>query len=208
MRLDAMDPLLADVPERMDTERLVLRCARHGDGTAVHEAVSTSIERLRPWLPWARAEATAEETEVTVGRMRAAFMSREDLALLMFERQADGSEGSYVGGTGLHRIDWTVPFFEIGYWCRTGFQGRGLAVEAVHALTRLAFDRLAAARVEIRMDDENLSSQRVAERAGYTFEGLLRCDSRGPAGRLRNTRVYARVRSDEGPLIEDAVATR
>jgi ribosomal-protein-serine acetyltransferase len=203
-----MDPLLADVPEQIDTERLLLRCARPGDGAAVHEAVSTSLDRLRPWMPWARAEASPEQTEVTVGRMRALFMSREDLALLMFERHPDGGEGRYVGGTGLHRIDWTVPRFEIGYWCRTGYQGRGLAVEAVRALTRLAFDRLAAARVEIRMDDENLSSRRVAERAGYTLEGLLRCDSRGPAGQLRDTRVYARVRGAEEPLVEDAAAAR
>ena len=127
---------------------------------------------------------------------RAAFLLREDLTWLMFERTPEG-EGLFVGGTGLHRIDWAVRRFEIGYWVRTGFEGQGLVAEAVRALTRLAFDRLGAARVEIRMDSTNLASRRVAERCGYTLEGVLRQDSLTPAGARRDTCVYARVRGVE-----------
>ncbi len=29
------------------------------------------------------------------------------------------SDGAYIGGSGLHRIDWSVPCVEIGYWLRT-----------------------------------------------------------------------------------------
>ena len=69
--------------------------------------------------------------------------------------------------------------------------------EAVQALTRFAFDRLEARRVEIRMDAGNERSWRVAERAGFRLEGVLRGDSLTPAGELRDTRVYARVRGLE-----------
>ena len=194
-----MDPLLIDVPERIETERLVLRRARPGDGAALCEAVRESFDRLRPWMPWALAETSPDESEATVRRMHAQFAAREDLALLIFERAAGGAEGEYVGGTGLHRIDWKVPRFDIGYWCRTRFEGRGLVAEAVRALARMAFDQLAAARVEIRMDDRNVASRRVAERAGFSFEGVLRRELRANDGRLRDTRVYARVRGIEEP---------
>ena len=69
--------------------------------------------------------------------------------------------------------------------------------EAVRALNRLAFDRFGARRVEIRMDAGNARSVRVAERAGVTFEGVLRQDSRAPGGGARDTRVYSRVRGVE-----------
>ena len=69
----------------------------------------------------------------------------------------------------------------------------------MQALTRFAFDRLEARRVEIRMDAGNERSWRVAERVGFRLEGVLRGNSLTPAGELRDTRVYARVRGLEEP---------
>ena len=71
--------------------------------------------------------------------------------------------------------------------------------ETVRALARTAFDRLGARRVEIRTDAANERSWRVAERAGFTLEGVLRKDSVTPQGEPRDTRVYARVCGDEEP---------
>lgn len=195
-----MDPLLIDVPERIDTPRLVLRCPRAGDGAALNAAVCVSIDELRPWMPWAQAAQSPEESEAIVRRMAGQFALRQDLPFSMFERCAGDAEGLHVGGTGLHRIDWGVPRFEIGYWVRTGFEGQGLVTEAVRALSRLAFDRLRAARVEIRMDTNNAASRRVAERAGFTFEGILRRDTLTPDGQLRDTCIYSRVRGVEEPV--------
>ena len=120
--------------------------------------------------------------------------------MLLFVRDRDGGEGELVGATGLHRIDWALRKFEIGYWRRTDWQGRGLVTEAVQALARMAFDALGARRLEIRMDDRNVRSWQVAERAGFTLEALLRFDSVTPAGEPRSTRIYARVRGAEEPM--------
>lgn len=192
-----MDPLLIDIPERIDTPQLVLRCPRPGDGVALNAAVRASIDELRPWMPWAQTAPTPDESEAHCRRMQARFALRESLVMFLFERGAEGSEGLLVGSSGLHRIEWAVPRFEIGYWRRTGYGGRGLVVEAARALERLAFERLGARRVEIRTDARNTRSARVAERAGFTLEGVLRSDSIAPDGTPRDTRVYARVRGVE-----------
>ena len=194
-----MDPLMIDVPERIETERLLLRCPLPGDGAALNAAVCESLAELKPWLPWAQTAPTPDESELQCRRMHARFVQREDLVMYLFERRGDGSEGALVGGSGLHRIDWAVPRFEIGYWRRSGHGGRGLIVEAVQALSRTAFAHLGARRVEIRMDAHNERSVRVAERAGFAFEGVLRQDSLDTAGQPRDTRVYARVRGLEEP---------
>jgi RimJ/RimL family protein N-acetyltransferase len=194
-----MERLTAAVPAQIDTERLLLRQPAPGDGWALCEAVGASIDELRLWMPWAQDETSTEASEANVGRMQANFERREDLTYFIFERAPDGSAGALVGGTGLHRIEWTVPRFEIGYWRRSDRAGRGLVTEAVRALSRVAFDALAAQRVEIRMDDRNLASARVAERAGFRFEGLLRRDTRGVKGEVHDTRVYSRVRGVEEP---------
>jgi len=195
-----MEPILIDVPERIETERLVLRVPRAGDGRLVNDAIGASHAELAPWMPWAGTMPSVDESEAHCRRQQARFLLREDFVFFMFVRDAAGGEGELVGGTGLHRIDWTVRKFEIGYWRKTGCEGRGFVTEAVRALARLAFDALEARRVEIRMDDNNAPSWRVAERAGFTLEALLRFDSATPTGEPRSTRIYARVRGAEEPM--------
>ena len=194
-----MDPLLIDIPERLETERLVLRCPRAGDGEALHDAVSSSLELLRPWAPWAREVPSVDASEAYCRRMHARFVLREDLVLLIFENAAEDRTNPVLGAVGLHRIDWQMRTFELGYWRRAGLDGLGVVTEAVVGLSRMGFDRLAARRIEIRMDDANERSRKVAERAGYTFEALLRQNAITPAGAACSTRVYARVRGIEEP---------
>ena len=230
------DPMLIEVPERIETARLVLRVPQRGDGATVNAAVAETIAELAPWLPWAGSMPTPDESEMHCRRLQARFILREDLAMLMFERRAGGGdgapvgvgaegrlvgdgvdgrlvgasmegglvgasmEGRLVGGLGLHRIDWPLGRFEIGYWRRAGFEGRGLVTEGVIAIARMAFDVLGARRVEIRMDDRNERSWKLAERAGFTLEAVLRFDAATLQGEPRSTRVYARVRGAEEPM--------
>ena len=196
----SIDPLLIEVPTRIETARLVLRSPRRGDGAAVNAAVIASHHELDKWLPWAIDLPTLDESEAHCRRQQARFILREDLAMFIFAREPDGSEGELLGGTGLHRINWALRRFEIGYWRKSGLEGRGIVTEAVQALSRMAFDVLAARRVEVRMDNDNERSWKVAERAGFTLEAVLRFDSSTPAGEPRSTRVYARVRGAEEPV--------
>ena len=200
------DPLLIDVPERLVTERLVLRSPRPGDGAALNAAVVASLDALRPWMPWAQQAPTLDASEAIARGAHAKFLQRADLVYALWRHDGEGNELQLVGGSGLHRIDWSVPRFEIGYWCRSGHTGQGYVTEAVRAISRMAFDVLAAQRVEIRMDERNRASRKVAERAGFTLEATLRNDTRDVAGGVRNTRVYARVRGVEEPSVEDGAA--
>ncbi len=198
-----MDPLLEDVPERIETGRLIIRVARGDDAVALNAAVRESLADLGVYMPWAQTAPSLAQSSADCRRMQAKFLLREDLAMLMFERRADGGEGAFIGGAGLHRISWIVRRFELGYWCRSSRQGRGYVTEAARAMTRFAFEQLKARRVEVRMDDTNERSWKVAQRAGFTFEGVLRSDALNPLGAARDTRLYALV--GPGPVGESAV---
>ncbi|MCC7458416.1 MAG: GNAT family N-acetyltransferase [Nitrospira sp.] len=184
------DPVLLDLPSCIDTPRLMLRVPRAGDGVRLHEAVRDSLPELRRFLasiPWVAGEQSPEASETYCRNAAANFVARRDLPFLIFERAG----GALVGATGLHRPDWATPKIEVGYWVRTSHAGRGYIAEAVQALTRYAFEHLGAVRVELVTDEANTASRRVAERCGFTLEGVLHNERRAPDGSLRHTCVYA-----------------
>lgn len=189
----SLDPLLLDIPERLDGERTVLLAPRAGLGAEMAVVITQSLAHLRPWMPWAQDAPSAESAELVVRRMQADFIARRDLCFQIYARRPDGSAGRMLGGTGLHRIDWAVRKFEVGYWIRPEAAGQGHVTEAVRLLTVLAFGPLDARRVEIRCDTRNTRSRAVAERCGFALEGVLRCDSLGVDGQPRDTCVYAQV---------------
>jgi len=187
-----MNPLLLDLPDSLTTERLLLRSPQPGDGPATNAAIVESFENLHAWTTFADHIPSLEESEERCRRAHARFLMRDDLPFALFLK----TDGAFVGRCELHPMDWAVPSFEIGYWCRTCFQGQGYITEAVRAVTRFGFETLGANRIAIRCDPRNVRSRRVAERAGYRVEAELRDEQIAPDGKLRNTLVFALLRRE------------
>ncbi|HTR32710.1 MAG TPA: GNAT family protein [Gaiellaceae bacterium] len=84
---------------------------------------------------------------------------------------------------------------EIGYLLAPEARGRGAATRAVSLLTAWGFGPLGLERLELRIDTENESSIRVAERAGYRLDGVLRSLHFKEGGRA-DTGVWSRLSHD------------
>ncbi|AZK48651.1 GNAT family N-acetyltransferase [Paenibacillus lentus] len=193
MNMNKTNPLLLDIPDYFESERLIIRAPKQGDGDALNEAVKESFDQLRPWMPWAQEIPALVDSESVVRRAHLKFMERTDLMLLLILKKS----GQLVGCSGLHRIDWEARKFEIGYWVRTSFSKQGLITEAADAITDYAIHELQANRIEIRCDERNTQSAKVAQRLGFTLEGILRNDASGTDGTLRSTKVFSKVRGIE-----------
>jgi ribosomal-protein-serine acetyltransferase len=139
---------------------LVVRQWGVEDAPLLHEAVTESIEHLRPWMPWIADEpVTVEQRRERIAGWRALW-NEGDRFYGMFVGEA------VVGGCGLHaRIG--PGGLEIGYWVRVGHTGRGYATEAARQLTDIAFASPGIDRVEIRHDATNVASSRVPAKLGY-----------------------------------------
>ena len=186
------NPILRDLPGELTGPRVLLRPLRPGDGAAIFEAVAESREQISPWLPWVEKTQSREDSEETARRGAARWLTREDLMAGIWERETN----RFLGGSGLHRINWAVPRFEIGYWLRTSAWGQGYVTETVQVLCEFAFEALGANRVEIRCDAKNARSRAVPERLGFVQEATLRNQARDGAGDLRDTLVFALTPDD------------
>jgi RimJ/RimL family protein N-acetyltransferase len=155
---------------RIETERLVIRCYAPEDAPLLHEAITRSLDHLRPWLPWVQQEPKELRSRIGLIRMfRGQFDLGMDYAFGIFDR----AEKELIGSTGLHtRIGKNDR--EIGYWIDIGHINQGYATEAVSALIRIGFDVEGLSRIEIRCTPENLRSQHVPEKLGFRMEGIIK----------------------------------
>lgn len=182
-----------DPPYRIVTERLVVRCWEPHDAPLLKAAVDSSLDHLRPWMPWAYDEPKSLSEKVALlRRFRGQFDLGQDFVYGIFEPD----KTHVVGGAGLHtRVG--DGAYEIGYWIRASHVGQGLATEAAAALTRVAFELCEVDRVEIRVEPTNEPSIAVPRKLGFAEEGTLR--RRLPGGRNgepRDVTVFALFRED------------
>lgn len=178
--------------EELRGERVLVRPYRESDAQALFEAMIESRDHLRPWMPFADAHQTVEESRDWIIQQMAHWLLRDDLTLGIWEK----STGRYLGSTGLHPHDWQIGYFEIGYWLRASAEAHGYITETVDLLTNYALDSLKANRLEIRCDELNVRSAAVPKRLGYVLEGRLRNDMISPDGRLRSTLVFSLIPTD------------
>ncbi len=194
-----MNPILLDLPVPIQTPRLHIRPPQPGDGLLVNQAILESFETLHQWMPWADHKPSIAESETFVRTAQAQWILRQELTLFIF----DSSQTTFLGATGFHTINWKLPSFEIGYWIRSSSKGQGIITEATNALIRYAFRQLKAVRVEIKCDEDNTASRRVAEKLSFTCEGILKNSGVKTDNKtIRNTVLYARYAADNLSSLE------
>jgi RimJ/RimL family protein N-acetyltransferase len=112
----------------------------------------------------------------------------------------DAATDAVLGSVSLHSIDRAQNDAEIGYWTTPAARGQGVAARAVDAACRWGFGALPIDRIELCHAVENPASGRVAEKAGFTFEGHLRRSYRYGDGRKHDELLWARLADDPPPL--------
>jgi [ribosomal protein S5]-alanine N-acetyltransferase len=103
-----------------------------------------------------------------------------------------------VGQVGLRAVELSEAGAQLSYWVLPGARGQGVAVRAVQALTRWAFETLGLNRLCLEHSTANLASCRVASRAAFRVEGTLR-NSILHADGWHDMHLHARLRGDHLP---------
>ena len=86
----------------------------------------------------------------------------------------DAADGTLLGNVSLSKLDRSSGLAEVGYWTAAHARGRGVMTQAVGVVCRWAFAERDRERIEWLAGVGNVASRRVAEKAGFTIEGVLR----------------------------------
>lgn len=104
-----------------------------------------------------------------------------------------------LGSISLMRIAWEDARAEVGYWIAREARRQGHATRALALICRWGCSSLGLERIEVLAATENAASQRVAERCGFTREGVLRSYLRGKDGR-HDMVAFGLLAGNAGPL--------
>jgi RimJ/RimL family protein N-acetyltransferase len=162
---------LPDFPEvRISADRLDIREFSPADASLVREVLQCG-----EWLPLSTAllETAENPADVNWWLAEAVHEPRRDrtgLNLMMLDRKAD----RIVGWIYLTGVDEYARSAEIGYGVRPHAHGQGFATEALVAVSRWALTAGGLQRTWLSINTDNLASMRVAQKAAFTLEGILR----------------------------------
>lgn len=174
------------------TERLLLRPYRASDADAVLAAAND--ESIQQWLPLP-SPYTFDDARSWTTILAPGMRERGEGIEWAAVRLEGGEHEGFVGSFGLKRLDWRARTGEIGYWVAPWASGLGFATEAVIAIARWFLVDEGFERLELRAAPGNAASQRVAEKAGFTREGVARNAGFIHAGRV-DLVIFSLVRAD------------
>ena len=158
----------AQLPERLETERLVLRVRTVADAEYIHAYASLAEVSYPAGFPPFK---TLEDEIYYLEHILPERNQKENLP---------AGYGIVVKGT--DKVIGSVDFnhrheddvLELGYTLHPDYWGRGYVQEAARALIDVAFKELGLHKIELSCYSHNLQSQRVAEKLGFTLEARIR----------------------------------
>jgi ribosomal-protein-serine acetyltransferase len=176
---------------RLTDEELLLRPFRLDDSHQLYCAVRESLQDLQPWMSWATDNYSERSAREYISIAHARWEDNTFFAFPIIRA------GQLLGVCTLSSIHPVYHFCNLGYWVRTSCRGQGIAGRAAKLVARFAFEQLGLIRVEIVIATGNRASQRVAEKIGAHYEGILL--NRMEIGRsIHNAYMYSFTPADFG----------
>lgn len=187
-----MEQLLNTASE-LETRRTVLKKYKIGDGKKLYEIIERNRDRILDSFPLMLSniydELSAEyfiRKKIEEWEERSAF----NFGIWLKENQ------QCIGYISIKNIDWVIPRGEVAYVISEEYERRGIMTEALTSIIKFGFESLSINRLYLRILTSNNRSYELAERCGFSREGILRKDQKTYEGELVNLYYYGITRED------------
>lgn len=187
MRVTAPEPPLAN-------EVVALRPWQDDDAAAIVAAIDGDPE-ITQWLDMIPQPYGLADARDYLAQCRQSWAEGTGAAFAVL----DVSDRRLLGSIGARFGDPVHGVADVGYWVARDARGRGVATHALRLLAPWLFDEIGIERLQLQTDALNEPSQRVAEKAGFTREGVLRSSRYNDRRRRRVDFVMFSLLRDELP---------
>lgn len=149
-------------------DRIELRLLEERHAEELFSLLKQNRSHLQMELTWLNDELSLDDAKeyIRAGLERFAASNGLRAGILL--------EDDLAGIVSLHNLAWADRKGSLGYWLGASFQGQGLVTKACRVLINHSFSELKLNRLEIQCSHDNDRSRKIAERLGFTKEGVLR----------------------------------
>jgi ribosomal-protein-serine acetyltransferase len=151
-------------------ENTELRLISKKDASELFHLIDRNRFYLRQWMGWVDGTQTSEDLMGFINSCSEGFADGTQASFLIWHRD------KVIGIVHLRERDKLNNKVMIGYWVGEEFRGRSFAKKCTRAIIDYAFQFLKVNRIEIRCATENLASQSIPIKLGFTKEGVLRAN--------------------------------
>ena len=186
-----MKPILLDIPDKFETERLLISIYERGDGGEFLQLLNANYDHLQEELSEVDKLKSIEDAEEYIRYKKVEWISRERLVPKIVHKDT----GRMIGQLWIEP-KWERMIFEIGFFVEEMSQGKGYITEAVKKMIQFLFTELDANKLEIHTKATNWKSTGVAERCGFTKEAHIRERGRTNEGEIVDLLYFGLLRRE------------
>jgi ribosomal-protein-serine acetyltransferase len=170
-------------------DEIVLKSVQLEYAVEVYLLVDSSRTTLRKWLPWVDNSTGPKVVGNFFKSVEKRLQAKNGFELAIFYK------GKITGLIGVPDIDHFNNVTSIGYWLGNEYSGFGLMSKSVESLCAYCFSELKIRRIEIMCSPNNVKSQNIPKRLGFTYEGLLR-EKAFINGEPQDYQIFSLLKSD------------
>ena len=150
--------------------------------------VDKNREYLKNWMIWPPETKSSDDTR--------SFIKSTLIGLSEMKEMACGIEyeDNLVGVITFNKIDFSLKKVVIGYWVSEEYQGKGIITKSCLTLIDYAFNSLGMKKIEISVASENIPSQKICERLGFTLEGVIK-NAENLHGNIVDHNIYGSMKN-------------
>ncbi|WP_372647803.1 GNAT family N-acetyltransferase [Draconibacterium sp.] len=154
----------------------------------VFQAIDRDREYLKKWLPFVQHTSKIEDTQAFIDSISRSS-NKSDLIFTIWYNE------EFAGLIGFKDTDWVNRKTEIGYWLAEEMQGKGIITACVEKLVRFAFQKQKMNRIQIKVAEENLQSEKIPQKLGFVYEGTERQGEHHNTGYV-NLKIYSKLKHE------------
>lgn len=171
-------------------ESLFLKELETEDAEYIFKAVDSQREYLGKWLPFVEFTKSVKDS---LDYVNSVVTMPEECKEWQFAIFCGNDFAGLAGFKGTDRLNRKS---EIGYWLGEEFQGRGIITDSVRALINFGFSELNLNRIQIKCAPENVKSNNIPKRLGFSFEGVERDSEFVKDGVFRDANVWSLLKRE------------
>ncbi len=168
-------------------QEIILRETQITDAQRFFEMISSPAFLYFGWEM--KTVEEAQEYLLKQAERNLMWKKTEDMFSIIVEEEV-------VGAVWVIRMAHRYHVGEIGYFVDEKYWKKGIATKAVLLLEKKAFEELSFQRLTIILKPINVPSEKVAIKAWYQKEWLLKSEIRNPDGSLHDGCIYAKLKTE------------